>query len=95
MLHCMSHLQTGRAACRATPSPETEGLIAATSDYGGPFVAALQRGDLCATQFHPEKSGAAGLDLLKGFLEGRAGQPYGEPETPGVLPLSARWATYV
>ena len=61
--------------------------MAATSEYGGPFVAALQRGDLCATQFHPEKSGAAGLDLLRGFLEGRAGEPFGEPQQPGKLPV--------
>ena len=72
-----------RCARRATPSPETEGLLAATSDYGGPFVAALQQGDVCGTQFHPEKSGAAGLDLLRSFLEGVDAHPVGKPETPG------------
>jgi len=32
--------------------------------YGGDFVAAIQRGMVHATQFHPEKSGAVGLKLL-------------------------------
>jgi imidazole glycerol-phosphate synthase len=55
---------------RAEPSPSNADWVAATSDYGGPFVAAVRKGDVCATQFHPEKSGRAGLDVLKGFLEG-------------------------
>ena len=68
---------------RATPSPETEDCIAATSDYGGPFVAALQTGNLCATQFHPEKSGAAGLDVLRSFLDGKHTEPVAEPSGNG------------
>jgi imidazole glycerol phosphate synthase glutamine amidotransferase subunit len=41
----------------------------AFSEYEGPkFVAALHRGNIFATQFHPEKSGEAGLELLKTFL---------------------------
>ena len=35
-----------------------------TSDYGAPFVAAVESGVLSATQFHPEKSGDAGAHLL-------------------------------
>ena len=42
--------------------------VAATCDYGGPVVAAVQRGPLWATQFHPEKSGAVGLRLLANFV---------------------------
>ncbi|PRW58480.1 imidazole glycerol phosphate synthase chloroplastic [Chlorella sorokiniana] len=53
----------------ATPSPENAEWVLATSDYGGEFVAAVQRGNVCATQFHPEKSGAAGLDILRSFLD--------------------------
>lgn len=40
----------------------------ATCDYGGPVVAAIERGNVAATQFHPEKSGEAGLALLGGFV---------------------------
>lgn len=40
----------------------------ATCDYGGPVVAALERGRLWATQFHPEKSGPVGLAVLANFV---------------------------
>ena len=46
-------------------------VVAATADYGGPFCAAVSRGRLLATQFHPEKSQAAGMGLLRAFLERR------------------------
>lgn len=38
------------------------------SDHGAPFVAAVENGPLSATQFHPEKSGDAGLELLRSWL---------------------------
>lgn len=42
--------------------------ITAETSYGGhPITAAVQRGNLFGTQFHPEKSGSAGLNLLKNF----------------------------
>jgi glutamine amidotransferase len=44
------------------------GELVATCDYGGPLVAAVARGPLWATQFHPEKSGATGLGLLRNFV---------------------------
>ncbi len=37
-------------------------------EYGGRFVAAVENGPLCATQFHPEKSGEAGLALLRNWV---------------------------
>lgn len=48
--------------------PRDESVVAATADYGGPFCAAVGRGRLLATQFHPEKSQAAGMQLLRRFL---------------------------
>jgi imidazole glycerol-phosphate synthase subunit HisH len=47
---------------------ETGPDVVATCDYGGPVVAAVERGRLWAAQFHPEKSGAAGLGLLANFV---------------------------
>jgi len=38
------------------------------SEYGARFVAAVENGPLCATQFHPEKSGDAGITLLRNWL---------------------------
>jgi glutamine amidotransferase len=38
------------------------------SEHGGPFVAAVENGPLSATQFHPEKSGEAGLTLLENWV---------------------------
>jgi imidazole glycerol-phosphate synthase subunit HisH len=46
--------------------------VVATCDYGGPVVAAVERGPLWATQFHPEKSGDAGLAVLANFVAGAA-----------------------
>jgi glutamine amidotransferase len=42
--------------------------VAASCDYGGPFAAAVQRGNVWGCQFHPEKSSEAGRKLLSNFL---------------------------
>jgi len=44
------------------------GWLCATADYDGRFVAAMQRGDALACQFHPELSGRWGLDLIDRWL---------------------------
>jgi len=49
-------------------APEPSAEVVATCDYGGPVTAAVERGPLWATQFHPEKSGAAGLLILANFV---------------------------
>jgi glutamine amidotransferase len=43
--------------------------VIATCEYGGSVPAAVRRGNVRATQFHPEKSGADGLRLLRNFVE--------------------------
>jgi glutamine amidotransferase len=49
------------------PEPDGE-AVAAVCDYGGRFAAAVEHGNLFGTQFHPEKSGRAGLALLANFV---------------------------
>lgn len=41
--------------------------LTATAEYGVPLTAAVQKGNVYGTQFHPEKSGAVGLKILKAF----------------------------
>jgi glutamine amidotransferase len=50
------------------PVPAQDGDVVATCDYGGDVVAMVERGPLWATQFHPEKSSAVGLQLLANFV---------------------------
>lgn len=50
-------------------APKDEKLILTTTDYGVSFVSGIQKGNIFATQFHPEKSGETGLKLLKNFLD--------------------------
>lgn len=48
--------------------PTDQSWIAATTDYGRPFVSVVAKGNVMATQFHPEKSQSCGMQLLKNFL---------------------------
>lgn len=43
--------------------------VIATAEYGAELTAAVARGNVCGCQFHPEKSGRVGLNILKGFCE--------------------------
>lgn len=59
---------------------EGHGWTVATASYGDEqFVGAIGRGNVFATQFHPEKSGAAGLATIRAFLNGQPKQLLPEP----------------
>jgi glutamine amidotransferase len=49
--------------------PEDPADVVATGDYGSPFVTAVGRDNVHGVQFHPEKSSADGLRVLRGFAE--------------------------
>jgi glutamine amidotransferase len=48
--------------------PDDESLIAGETDYGIPMCSVIARGNLVATQFHPEKSGEFGLRIYQNFI---------------------------
>ena len=48
---------------------DDKSIVAATSEYGAQIEAAVECGNIYATQFHPEKSSAVGLKILSNFLE--------------------------
>ena len=50
------------------PVPADSTVVSARSDYGGRFCCAVESDNIHATQFHPEKSGAAGLQILRNFV---------------------------
>ena len=59
-------------AARALPMPPSRWMtppLTSWATHGEPFIAAVENGPLCATQFHPEKSGDAGAALLANWLE--------------------------
>ena len=47
---------------------EDEGVVSAVAEYGIPFHAAVWKDNVFATQFHPEKSGSVGLQILRNFV---------------------------
>jgi len=53
--------------------PVDDTVVVAESDYGQPFAAVVARGNLVATQFHPEKSGKHGLQVYANFLRNALG----------------------
>lgn len=59
----------------AVPSDQNASWVLAETDYGTPFISAVERGPVVAVQFHPEKSGPAGLEVLRRFLSDAAGRP--------------------
>ena len=49
--------------------PDDENIIAATTNYGIDITAAVCQDNVFATQFHPEKSGEVGLNILRNFVK--------------------------
>jgi glutamine amidotransferase len=49
--------------------PRMAAPLVTWSEHGAPFIAAVENGPLCATQFHPEKSGDAGAQLLRNWVD--------------------------
>lgn len=65
---------------------EKQGWTVATATYGDEtYVGAIGRGNVLCTQFHPEKSGVAGLRVIKAFLEGKV---WSEPSPTGLSGVS-------
>ena len=54
--------------------PGDSSVITGVTEYGIPFCSVLVRGNLMATQFHPEKSGALGLKIYQNFIALTAGE---------------------
>lgn len=69
---------------------EAQGWTVATGTYGDEtFVGAIAKGNIYATQFHPEKSGAAGLRTLKAFLTGEGATTLGQPSEALTTPAES------
>lgn len=49
--------------------PDDQNIIAATCNYGKDFACAIAKDNIFATQFHPEKSSASGLQVIENFLK--------------------------
>lgn len=56
------------------PAPSDESAVLATTDYGITFCSAIAMKNLVAVQFHPEKSGRPGLQILKNFCDWRGNE---------------------
>ena len=48
---------------------DCDAFVSAWTEYGAPLTAAVERGNVYGTQFHPEKSGEVGLKILQAFCE--------------------------
>jgi len=58
--------------------------VVATCDYGGQVTAAVERGPLWGTQFHPEKSGPVGLGILSNFIRACGVAESGDAQASGL-----------
>ena len=70
-------------------APSDGSVILTTTDYGATFVSSIQKNNIIATQFHPEKSGRAGLRILQNFLQTETG-PFDSTRSPEKTRLAKR-----
>lgn len=76
---------------RALREAASADWVLAATDYGGEFVSAVQKGRVAAFQFHPEKSGEPGLQILSRFLAGAPIEARAERhQVPGETRLARR-----
>lgn len=66
------------------PEPADQSIVSATCHYGINFAASVSRGNLSATQFHPEKSQTTGLAILRNFI----GSIQSRAKRDGLLPVN-------
>ncbi len=64
----------------AVITEQNQDWIMTTTDYGCEFISGIERGNIAAFQFHPEKSGAAGLNIINNFIKS-SHQGQGQPAT--------------
>lgn len=57
---------------RAMQNEANRDWVLTTTNYGEEFISGVQKGNVCALQFHPEKSGEAGLNLFGNFLKNQS-----------------------
>ena len=66
-----SHIQNGDCVyfVHSFYAAECDEAVIATAEYGAPLTAAVQKDNIFGCQFHPEKSGTVGLNILRAFAE--------------------------
>ncbi|MBT6502068.1 MAG: imidazole glycerol phosphate synthase subunit HisF [Deltaproteobacteria bacterium] len=70
--------------------PEASDIILTTTNYGIEFVSSVKKGNIQATQFHPEKSGDLGLRLLRNFINPKTEEVAIPDDQKGTTALSKR-----
>jgi len=70
--------------------PEDEEIVLTTTNYGIEFVSAVRKGNIQATQFHPEKSGSQGLKLLHNFINPETNEAPVPQSQPGRTRIAKR-----
>ncbi len=63
--------------------PEDPSVVLTTTTYDYEFVSSVQKGNVLGTQFHPEKSGSVGMQLLENFIHSSSLHPRGPKDTTG------------